>query len=305
MTETTAAGVLRSLLATTATAGLATALAAAGRRLALGLPGSPLRVEEAVAVAVVVGGAAAAALLAAGSGLLLVGAIARLTGRTWRWCDRAAARVTPAVLRRAIAITVTTSLGVTAAAGAASASEIDLGWVPTEEGTQASEQTDHPDDPVPDEGAQRSELAVTDHASPDPTDDGTQGTWSPVVEPTDPEPEPDGRSAPAGRSASGTPQPAPAGPVPASDTRSGAPGVATPAAHHPADRDQVVVTAGDSLWSIARSRLSDPSDAEIAASWPRWYAANRAVIGADPDLIHPGQVLLAPAEDTTIEETTR
>jgi nucleoid-associated protein YgaU len=34
----------------------------------------------------------------------------------------------------------------------------------------------------------------------------------------------------------------------------------------------------------------------VAASWPRWYAANRRVIGADPDLILPGQILRPPAD---------
>ena len=52
---------------------------------------------------------------------------------------------------------------------------------------------------------------------------------------------------------------------------------------------------GDSLWLIAAHRLgADAADAEIAAEWPRWYAANRAVIGDDPSLIEPGQVLHAP-----------
>jgi nucleoid-associated protein YgaU len=59
----------------------------------------------------------------------------------------------------------------------------------------------------------------------------------------------------------------------------------------------VTVGAGDSLWTIAGRRLgSSPSPARIAAAWPRWFAANRAVIGADPDLIHPGQVLRPPAD---------
>ena len=59
--------------------------------------------------------------------------------------------------------------------------------------------------------------------------------------------------------------------------------------------DSVTVRRGDSLWRIAAEHLdADASDAEIAAAWPRWYEANRAVIGSDPNLIHPGQVLRAP-----------
>ncbi len=66
----------------------------------------------------------------------------------------------------------------------------------------------------------------------------------------------------------------------------------------PADRDsphEVVVHRGDSLWAIAARHLgTTASDAEIAEAWPAWYAANRHVIGSDPDLLLPGQVLRAP-----------
>ena len=44
----------------------------------------------------------------------------------------------------------------------------------------------------------------------------------------------------------------------------------------------VVVRRGDTLWGFA------------GPEWPRWYAANRAVIGDDPDLILPGQRLVVP-----------
>jgi nucleoid-associated protein YgaU len=60
--------------------------------------------------------------------------------------------------------------------------------------------------------------------------------------------------------------------------------------------DEVVVRRGDTLWGIAARRLGpSASDARIAAEWPRWYAANRAVIGDDPDRLRPGQRLQAPA----------
>jgi len=59
----------------------------------------------------------------------------------------------------------------------------------------------------------------------------------------------------------------------------------------------VVVRPGDSLWAIAARALGDhPSTAAIARSWPRWYAANRAVIGDNPDLLLPGTVLEAPPQ---------
>ncbi|NHA69518.1 LysM peptidoglycan-binding domain-containing protein [Phycicoccus flavus] len=59
---------------------------------------------------------------------------------------------------------------------------------------------------------------------------------------------------------------------------------------------EVVVRRGDSLWVIAARHLGEgASDAEIAEEWPRWYAANRDVVGPDPDVVRPGQVLRAPA----------
>ncbi len=57
----------------------------------------------------------------------------------------------------------------------------------------------------------------------------------------------------------------------------------------------VVVRRGDTLWDIARRHLpAGASDAQVARAWPRWYAANRVVIGSDPALIRPGQRLRVP-----------
>jgi hypothetical protein len=68
-------------------------------------------------------------------------------------------------------------------------------------------------------------------------------------------------------------------------------------APHRSQPQPVVVRRGDTLWRIAADHLpGHPSAQRIAASWPRWYAANRAVIGADPDLIVPGQHLYPPAK---------
>jgi nucleoid-associated protein YgaU len=69
--------------------------------------------------------------------------------------------------------------------------------------------------------------------------------------------------------------------------------------------DTVIVQPGDSLWRIAAAALGpDASAAEIAAAWPRWYAANRATVGADPGLIHPGQRLHPPAAAATASGST-
>ncbi|HYO18629.1 MAG TPA: hypothetical protein VES02_08205 [Dermatophilaceae bacterium] len=58
---------------------------------------------------------------------------------------------------------------------------------------------------------------------------------------------------------------------------------------------RVVVLRGDTLWSIAADHLGPAaSSADIDAEWHRWLAANRDVIGADPNLILPGQLLSPP-----------
>ena len=63
----------------------------------------------------------------------------------------------------------------------------------------------------------------------------------------------------------------------------------------PATDRRVVVAAGDTLWSLAAGSLpADAADADVARRWHRIYALNRAVIGADPDLIRPGQRLRLP-----------
>jgi hypothetical protein len=59
--------------------------------------------------------------------------------------------------------------------------------------------------------------------------------------------------------------------------------------------EPVVVRGGDSLWSIAASHLPpDSSDEDIDSAWRAWYFVNEQVIGENPDLIQPGQLLLPP-----------
>ena len=57
----------------------------------------------------------------------------------------------------------------------------------------------------------------------------------------------------------------------------------------------VVVRPGDTLWAIAaRSLPAGATNAQIARACAQWHAANRDVIGDDPNLIFPTQRLAPP-----------
>jgi nucleoid-associated protein YgaU len=62
-----------------------------------------------------------------------------------------------------------------------------------------------------------------------------------------------------------------------------------------------VVVRGDCLWDIAEAWLAEqhPGAAvtapEVARAVHAWWQANTDVLGADPDLLLPGQVLRPPA----------
>ncbi|MCL8251785.1 hypothetical protein AERO_10350 [Aeromicrobium fastidiosum] len=69
---------------------------------------------------------------------------------------------------------------------------------------------------------------------------------------------------------------------------------AAPAPGRPAA--EVRVRPGDTLWAIAaRSLDSEASDAAVADATAAWHRANLDVIGADPDLIRPDQLLVPPS----------
>jgi hypothetical protein len=93
------------------------------------------------------------------------------------------------------------------------------------------------------------------------------------------------------------PAPAPAQP-PLPDWPRTAPAADVPTAGIPAPGARVVVR-GDCLWHIAADSLLAqlgrlPSDGEVATAVDAWWHANADVIGPDPDLLLPGQVLRAP-----------
>jgi nucleoid-associated protein YgaU len=59
--------------------------------------------------------------------------------------------------------------------------------------------------------------------------------------------------------------------------------------------ESYVVQRDDCLWSIAARRLGSGADGRaIDTAWRQIYAANRAAIGGDPNLIHIGLTLALP-----------
>jgi nucleoid-associated protein YgaU len=61
-------------------------------------------------------------------------------------------------------------------------------------------------------------------------------------------------------------------------------------------RHRYVVRSGDTLWGIAATVLGTDDPRRIARYWPRIHRANRSVVGPNPDLIRPGQILDLPEE---------
>lgn len=59
-----------------------------------------------------------------------------------------------------------------------------------------------------------------------------------------------------------------------------------------------IVEAGDHLWAIAAETVADRTghtdDESVGAYWQRLIEANRHIVGDDPDLIHPGQIIELP-----------
>jgi nucleoid-associated protein YgaU len=170
-----------------------------------------------------------------------------------------AARTTPALTRRLVA----SALGAGVVCGTAlpaSALTLDPGWSPA---PAASTPADGSPQPL-----------ATAPAAPPPATPGPAttppATTPPAWQPT-----------------------RPAEPAPAVDTGLGPLSVA-PRERAAAD-EAVVVLRGDTLWDIAARHLpAGAGDVEVAVEWPLWYAANAAVIGADPDHIEPGMRLVPP-----------
>lgn len=233
----------------------------------------PWQVDAVTEVAVAAAGALVAAWLAAGALLATVCLVIRAAGASWRAGERLVHRCAPQIVRKALVLAVGAGIGLGMATGASA--------VAPEPSASAPAVVEPLGSAVPDDLGWA--VTTTSASTPAPT-------LAPQASPTAAEP-----AAPP-TPALATTAPAPP-PPPAAE-----PVVETTAAEHRATAPArtvagpVVVEAGDSLWSIAARHLPPgATDAQIAAAWPHWYQANSAVIGADPDLVRPGQVLTAPA----------
>ncbi|WP_165485420.1 LysM peptidoglycan-binding domain-containing protein, partial [Protofrankia symbiont of Coriaria ruscifolia] len=238
------------------------------------------------ALTTVVGLAAWACLLWLCVGFIL-GALAALPGIG----GRAAATVARRILPRALRHIVEVALGITLAAGTAAPA---LAVSPTAVTgpatvTAAVSSTAWPDvdpyDPSPPSaipaGTPGSSIRSS---SPEPT-----GSPADVLATT---PSPANPTNPASSPVRSVPAPTP--------VMSMSPGVQAPwpdpsPGSRVQDSSMVVVLRGDTLWTIAARHLGADATAEqIAQEWPRWWAANKHVIGSDPDRILPGQHLQPP-----------
>ncbi|WP_377643852.1 LysM peptidoglycan-binding domain-containing protein [Oryzobacter terrae] len=233
-------------------------------RLAAGVP---VRADELLVMVVAGAAGAVSAWLAT---VVAVSALTGVPGVVGRVAGGLAELVAPAALRRVVAV----SLGLTVAAGAVPGGSVAA--APRGPAVVAIERPGPSFRPLPDPGWSSPGLGRPardlGRHQPDLGTSGVGGGADDVV--PDPGWVP---TAPVVR-----PQP---------DLRVLAP--TRPAPTHQVA--EVVVRRGDTLWSIAARRLgADASEAEVAAAWPRWFAANRDVVGADPDLLLPGQVLRAP-----------
>lgn len=228
---------------------------------------------------------ALSAWLAFGALATVLGLLPGALGRTFRGIGHA---ITPRLVRQGLTMVLSAAVGSAALPTSAAGRDVT-----TSTGEQ-NRSGDRPDAPSP-------AFTTTAPSAPDPSQSATN-LPSPGFTPGDSSTSLHVPS-PALRPTPGPTPPAPAGPG-FRPTK--------PVPVHPEDRtrllapsprfgsavaDLVVVRKGDSLWSIAAAQLGpDATDAQIARAWPRWYAANREAIGADPDLILPGMQLRAPEE---------
>ena len=219
-------------------------------------------------------GVGAALLLWLGVGVTLA-ALAAIPGAVGRISAAAAERVTPAAVRRVTAVVLGATLATAATPMAHAGGSLSWRGPSTTIG-----QTSRPARPAGHAAGTRPRLrrhrapaGGRCRTRPGPTGAGL-GPGSRFRRRVD------DQSAPGSEPAA--PPLGPLGPAPHTPSTGRGPGTVT-------------VVRGDSLWAIAHRHLGAHATAQqIAREWPRWYAANRAVIGPNPNLIRAGQVLTVP-----------
>ena len=238
----------------------------------------------------ILGAAAVGAMLLAWLGLgVVLSTLAAAPGVVGRLAGAAAEHVAPALVRRVTAAV----LGAALATATAPVAQAD-GTLPSPTLTASIGQTMTPPAPDPAFGV-TSRPPVAD-AVPDPN-----RITSPAAAPdpgfgADLLPSPTAAATPTATTPPATSEQAstrkarmppglgPLGPAP-HPVSPGAPSSTT-----------VTVVRGDSLWVIAARHLGPQATRQqVAREWPRWYAANRSVIGPNPNLILVGQVLTVPS----------
>lgn len=190
---TRAPGLMRSAVASAVSAAGAVGLAIAARSV---VSQQPLSIDAAVGAAVMAVGTLAAAGLALGCGLLAISALARLAGRSARRAEALATLLTPLVVRRALAVTLSAGLGLGLAVPAGAA-EPDLGWTVTTDTATSPEEspaptpvgvstpgTASPDSRPP--APATSEAIVSEASSASGPGPDLSGAWSPTVHPEAP-----------------------------------------------------------------------------------------------------------------------
>lgn len=244
-------------------------------------------------------------LLAAASGLLIsigaaVSVLAALSQQVARRCsawrmEQLLSQFSPGFLRRGAALILGAGLTLTGVAAdswpRATTTEVMSTLEDQTASGPADDAADDADDPHPDS-------ALFDTTGPGDAPGPEADTSETPPSAQDPEPVPDQDPDPRPKSERGASQGKGSGSdsglltpeEPNTDRLQGLP------QRRGAEPEQVVVRLGDSLWDIAADHLgADATDWEIAASWPRWYEANRQRIGADPGIILPGTVLCVPS----------
>ncbi|MEJ5914148.1 LysM peptidoglycan-binding domain-containing protein [Pseudokineococcus sp. 1T1Z-3] len=257
---------------------------AAGSLVAAAAPTG--RLDDAVAAGAAAAGGLLAAAWALGGLLVALGRLAPAASATGVLLQHLGARLLPAVLRGVLVAALGAAPLV--AAGPASAATVP---------PAATQVEQHGESAVP------TDLPVTTRTTPE----GLTVTGGPA--PAAPTAEPASSSgtdlASAGTTTVAVPDVAwrPPSPPPLRDAATAeAEALVVPAPRADAAEGgrQVVVVRGDTLWDIAARALPPGADdAEVAAAWPAWYETNRHVIGDDPDLLRPGQVLLVPTSQVT------